>query len=217
MLLTIFYLSVLAFRFLIEPVRKINVRDSRVWANGSFGLLNCMTRAVNHTRESVTWPKSFVAIGRVGMLALFITSTNVTAQGLVDEAAALSGLPGLYVLGGDIDDSLSGIGLEKGDLLDGVTAILYEYAVPVLSEMDWLQAESAPVVHIDLRAEAGVYRIQLEVLYLVHPVSSPGETTYAVIWSRDHLGQISSNVAADIVNASLDLAIELATDFNSNM
>lgn len=215
--LTRFYLSVLAFRFLIEPVRKIDVRDSTAFANGLFGLVNGSERALSRKRERFSWIRMFMVTVTVGFWALFMSSTIVTAQGLVDEAAALSGLPGLYVLGGDIDDSLSGNGLEKGDLLDGVTAILNEYVVPVLSEMDWLRAESAPVVHIDLRAEGGVYRIQLEVLYLVHPVSSPDETMYAVIWSRDHLGQISSDVAAEIVKASLDLAIELAIDFNSNM
>ena len=148
-------------------------------------------------------------------IVLTQVTPSVSAQGLLNEAEALSGLPGLYILGGDVNDVLISYEITKDDLISGVTEVLTAASVPVLDEMNWLTTESAPVVHIDLRSENGVFRAALEVLYLVHPVSNPDETTYAVVWSKDVLGQLSGDVRAATAEAYRTLARTLADDFMS--
>jgi hypothetical protein len=213
----------LIFRILDRPVRDRLLYDAVYALNGLIRLARCLISWVNGVRLSKPRGKAIysgnliVAISLFGFTLSGLTVSPAHGQGLVDEAEALSGLPGLYVLGGNVDEIMSEYAIRKDELLKTVSAELQDGGVPILDEMNWLMVDSAPVVHIDLRSEDGVYRVLLEVLYLVHPVSDPDATTYAVIWSQDRLGALSDSVKDEIMDASRNLAAALAIDYRSNL
>lgn len=76
---------------------------------------------------------------------------------IADEAGALKGLDGLYIMGGDVGATLSGAGLDKEQVLSHVTAALGFGGLRVLGEMDWLMPESAPVLFVDIQEDNGIY------------------------------------------------------------
>ena len=141
---------------------------------------------------------------------------QTNGQGLLDEAGALKGLGGVYIMGGDVEGELIHRGLEKEQVLARVTSRINTEGIRVLDEMDWLLLESAPVLFVDIKAENGVYVVRLEILHLVHPVSDPSSTSYAVIWGDGRAGPIDDD-SVEAVLRDLDLlATLLADDFNAN-
>lgn len=156
---------------------------------------------------------------RARALAVFwmvIGFTQVNGQSLIDEAGALKELGGLYIMGGDVEEELLSHGLDKEQVFARVTSRISMGGMRVLNEMEWLMIESAPVLFIDIRSENSVYVVRLEILYLVHPVSNPSATSYAVIWSDYRAGRIEED-SAEAVLRDLDLlAAILANDYNTN-
>jgi len=147
---------------------------------------------------------------------LTIGFSQVNAQSLLDEAGALEGLGGLYIMGGDVGDELIAGGLDKAQVLARVSSRLSTGGIRVLEEMEWLMVDSAPVLFIDIQTEKKIYVVRLEILYLVHPVSDPSSTSYAVIWGEGKAGPIEED-SADAVLRDLDLLTTILTDdFRAN-
>lgn len=149
------------------------------------------------------------------VMVLFF-ARNVGAQGLVDEAGALRGLDGLYVIGGDVSPVLASSGFDKEQTIKRVSARLREGGVRVLDEVSWLMAEAAPVLFIEIQDEDNIYSVRLEVLLLVHPLSDPSQTSYAVIWGEGRAGRVTDNVNEDLSRDIDVLASILIRDYVAN-
>ena len=141
---------------------------------------------------------------------------KANGQGLLDEAGALKGLSGLYIMGGDVGDELIASGLEKEAVLAQVSSRLKSDGIQILDEMEWLMLESAPVLFIDIRADNEVYIVRMEILHLVHPLSTPSSTSYAVIWGESRAGLMEDEVEETIFRDLELLSAILANDFNTN-
>lgn len=135
--------------------------------------------------------------------ALVLSPSDATGQPLLDEEAALAGIRGVYVMGGEVSGLETHSSLLREDVLGRVEARLDASGVPVFDEREWLKEDSAPVLHMDIKAQGDIFMVTLDVLVLVHPVSTPDETAYAVIWSRARAGMVGPDVSASI-NEALD-------------
>jgi len=176
-----------------------------------------MMNSRTHTRKRISglttrWNWVPVVIG----CWLSIGFSQASGQSLLDEAGALKGLGGLYIMGGDVGGELITSGLDKEQVLARVSSRLSTGGIRVLEEMEWLMVESAPVLFVDIQTDEEIYVVRLEILYLVHPVSDPSSTSYAVIWGDGRAGLIDED-SAEAVLKDLDMLTSVLTDdFRAN-
>ena len=149
-----------------------------------------------------------------------LISSTAMGQGFIDERDALEGLYGVYVMGGDLDDNLTASGLQKQDVIASVTSRLINGGIRVLEETEWLMLDDAPVLHINLQSsvddeEHTLYSVELEVFYLVNPISRPDFSAYAVAWGQGKFGVLGDDGAQKIMDDLGHLVDRLTSDYNA--
>lgn len=154
----------------------------------------------------------------IAALVVLFVACVLSPLNAQDESEMLRGLPGVYVVVGDIDPEIARGGLTKAAVKTRVDLRLRTHGIPVLTEDEWNETDTFPHLAIGLAAfyhedALVIYTLDVNMYEYVTLDRNTDIGGYVATWETGEVGVELPSDLMDILDSIDGLVDQFANDY----